>query len=165
MAAVAKPIEKKQKTRHRVNGQAQRPAPRRVSGSGRPFTVVESLRKREPKWLPSVVFLRKLSTPLAIGSLAIVLPLYGLNVLLEREWGEKYAQLELTLHRQGTLVAQSERRKYQIPRELEIDSKNFVPQNQDNTLFLTPEPARPLRKDAQPQRQSSLSIEQLPVGY
>ncbi len=134
-------------------------------GAPQSLTVVESLRRHEPQWLPAAVLLRKISTPLALGSLVMILVLSGLNVLLEREWGQKYAQLETAKRRQGALVTQTERQKYQLPRELEQSPQDFVPQTQNNTLFLQPEAPTPVSQKSASPRRTIFSPDRLPIGY
>lgn len=129
------------------------------------LTVVESLKRREPSWLPLVVLLRNFSTPLAVGGVVIVLALYGMNAVLKREWGEQYARLLSAQRRQGALVTETERQKYQVPLTVETSPQNFVPQTQKNTLFLNPDNSAPAPEKPLSPRPSELSTERLPIGY
>ncbi len=129
------------------------------------FTVVKSLRDRTPAWLPAVIRLRKVSTPIAVGGVGLVLALYGMNVLLEREWGEKYAQLQSAQRTQGGLMLQTERQKYQIPLAVEAAPQNYVPQTQKNTLFLAPGSSGAVDPQSEAISPPELTSERLPIGY
>lgn len=160
MPAAARPRRDK---RHRdAARRGLHPVGRRRSSSQ--FTIVESISRPNPTWLPWIVALRKGTTPIALTSLAGVMVLYGINVVMQREWSNQFEALDTLQHQQSALVTQVERKKYQIPRELEVDPKNYVDLNQENTLFIEPEANRPI-KSTEKARKSLLRDDRVPIGY
>ena len=139
--------------------------PQRKGRKSRPLTVIESISRPEPAWLPWVLTLRKATTPITLISLSGVLLVYGLNVVMQREWGTQFNRLNDLQHQHNALTTQVERLKYQIPRQLEVSPKNFVDLNQENTIFIQPEDARPFKSTDQAQRRSLLRDDRVPVGY
>lgn len=163
MAVAVKTAQGQQRKTRRTAPLNSKVAPQQAQ-SRQSLTVVKSLRDRTPAWLPAVIRLRKASTPIAVGGIGVVLALYGANVLLEREWGSKYAQLQSAQRAQAGLILQTERQKYQIPLALESAAQNYVPQTQENTLFLVPDSSHtdaPSKVISSPE----LSSERLPIGY
>lgn len=129
------------------------------------LTVIESISRPDPTWLPAVMVLRKGTTPVAIVSIIGVMLIYGVNVLIQREWSNQFETLETLQHQHSALVTQIERKKYQIPRDLEIDAKDYVNLNQENTIFIQPETSRPLKAINPEPRQSLLREDRVPIGY
>ena len=146
-----------------VNNPAAKPQrrPKKVDQ----FTVVESISRPTPSWLPWIRNLRKATTPLALVSLASVMGLYGITSMVEREWGTQYQTLDSLQTQRDTLITQVEKSKYRIPRELEIEPKNFVDLNQTNTLFVRPEPPSTTKAAPAPRPHSLLREDRMLIGY
>ena len=140
------------------------PQKRRRKGPGQ-FTVVESITRPDPQWLPWVITLQNVTKPVALLSLASVLVVYGMNVAMEREWGQKFKSLGNLQHQKNSLVTLTERQKYQLPRRLEVAPKDYVELKQDRVLFINPDSPRPLVPKTQTPRQSLLREDRLPIGY
>ena len=140
-------------------------APQRRRKTSGQFTVVESISRPAPSWLPLVMTMRKVTTPLAVTSLAGVLLFYGITVVTQREWGTQFSKLDSLQAQQNALITQVEKTKYRIPRELEIEPKNFVDLNQKNTLFVQPDAVRPEKAEPAPRPHSLLRDDRMPVGY
>lgn len=129
------------------------------------FTVVESISRPSPQWLPWVMALEKMTRPLALLSLTSVLVIYGIHVVKQREWSTAYESLEHLQTQRSVLVNQSERQKYQVPRSLEVAPKNYVELNQERALFMKPDPQRSIKEVVPQPRHSQLREDRLPVGY
>ncbi|MEM9137691.1 MAG: hypothetical protein AAGB01_10135 [Cyanobacteria bacterium P01_F01_bin.42] len=129
----------------------------------RQFTVVETLTRPEPSWLPLAIAMQKVTRPVAVLSLASVLILYGTSTMMERDWGTRFRDLERLKSKQNSLVTLTERQKYQIPRSLEVAPKGHVELKQDRVLFVRPESLRSVQPKSR--RQSTLSEDRPPIGY
>ncbi|MCM1982178.1 hypothetical protein [Lyngbya confervoides] len=133
-------------------------------GQAAQFTVIESIHRPDPSWLPWVIMLRQRSTPLAIASIVGVIVLHSANVMLQQQWGKTYGQWEQAQRQQNAIAIELERQNYQLPRRYETTPENFVPQTQNNTLFLPAEP--PLPPQSLPARPPSTPLDdRLPIGY
>lgn len=121
-----------------------------------PFTVVETIQRPDPKWLPFVMGLKKVSTPIAVASILCVLPLYGVSVHLQREWGNQYAKLETLQSQEQALLTDVELQHYTIPLDLISKPQGYGPVTPNNTLFLTPAKPRPLKSSDTPGRQTTV---------
>lgn len=162
------PVAVRPKTEKRQHPTATRTGsvPRRRRLSTGHFTVVESISRPTPQWLPWVIWLQKMTKPLALLSLASVLVVYGMNVVKQREWSTQFDSLSELQAQKNSLVTLTERKKYQIPQSLEVAPKGYVELKQDRVLFVPPEPSREFKSAAEPEkRQSVLQEDRLPIGY
>lgn len=162
MPAAVRPQED---SRHRKAAMSRGVQSLKHRRSSSQFTVVESISRPTPRWLPNVIALQKSTTPIAIASLAGVMFLYGVNVVMQREWSDQFEELGVLQHQLNALVTQVERKKYQIPRELEVDAKNYVDLNQENTIFIQSDTLRPSKSLGKEPRQSLLRDDRVPIGY
>ncbi len=118
-----------------------------------------------PLWVRLLVALQRSSTPIAVLLVVGVLPIYAWSASTQRFWGEASNRLQELRRHERELVAANEIRKYQITQQAEQFPVGLVRQVPGNTLFLKPQPARPLkpipsdRPTVQPLNLSS------PIGY
>jgi hypothetical protein len=127
------------------------------------FTVVETIQRPDPKWLPLVMVLKKVSTPVAVASILCVLPLYGVSVHLQREWGNQYAKLETLQSQEQALLTDVEQQHYTIPLGLVSKPQGYGPVTPNNTLFLTP--AKPRSLKAADVNSTGRQTTVIPSGY
>lgn len=129
-----------------------------------PLDLIDNRSLQFPNWLILLMACRKLSTPILIGLVVGILPLYAWRVNTQQSWGEQFTKLEELQRDQRTWITRNEERKYQISENLESNPAGFVPKGSKTTVFFKPAPARPAQP-VPPQRTGMTRIDVAPIGY
>jgi hypothetical protein len=102
-----------------------------------------------PKLPPSVrflVFLRRFSTPVALGLVIGILPLYGWTALTQKSWGQRWQNLQTLRRNERHLENKTEIRNHDVTEKVQTNPKGFVPLSPQNTVFLKSQPHQPVPK-------------------
>ena len=103
---------------------------------------------RLPPGVRLLLILRRFSTPIALGLVIGVLPLYGWTVLTQQSWGQRWQHLQTLRRNERHLENKTEIQNHNVTQKMQSNPTGFVPLSPQNTVFLKSQPPQPAPKQS-----------------
>lgn len=132
---------------------------RRSKSTSRAGAAPENRRKNATAYLPAslqlvpqlkpsrklalLIQLRRISTPLALGMILGILPLYGWSVYTQVSWGKRYQHLDRLRRDEREYTTVTETLKHDLTQNAMQNPVGLVPQGPSNSTFIPEMQPRP----------------------
>jgi hypothetical protein len=118
-----------------------------------------------PPQVRLLLVLRRFSTPIAVGLVVGVLPIYGWSVMTQHSWGQRWQHLQTLRQDERHLSNESESQTHTITQKVQNNPSGFVPLSPQNSVFLKPQPPQPAPQNS-PNVLPDLAIDlETPLAY
>ncbi|WP_404787713.1 hypothetical protein [Altericista sp. CCNU0014] len=132
---------------------------RRAKSASRPRTATRENRgDRSTAYLPAplqlvpqmqpsrklalLIYLRRISTPVALVMILGILPIYGWSVSTQLSWGKRYQHLDKLRRDEREYKTVTETLKYDLTQKAMQNPVGLVPQGPSNSMFIPAMPPR-----------------------
>lgn len=137
----------------------------RISPSPRPLTPIEPLvAPPTPLWLNLLKVLQRYSSPVAWVCVVAVIPFYGFTVATQRDWSQRYQELQHLQRQEQQLAAVQATHRSQVAEE-SLQNQRLVPQVPANSLFLRTAPVRTVATVVPPAKPALPASAAKPLSY
>ncbi len=145
-----------------------RPHPTNVFGNAssygaNPQTLTLS-QQVTPKWLSSLLFLKRGSDLVTFLLVTTTLTIYSWTVYTQQQWTRDYRKLENLQRQERQLTTANEVMKNQLAQQAEKPATGLVPPTQTNAIFLQPAPQRK-SSTAPTETTNPEPVAKSPLGY